>query len=61
MSDSADRPRALVALVPAEPEQSVTATVAAIVHGYRKTETGDPENFEVLTVLERLRPEVVRG
>lgn len=54
------RPSRFVALVPAEPEQSVSATVAAIVHGYEKTETRAPERFEVLTVLERLPAGVAR-
>lgn len=52
------RPARFVSLVPAEPEQSVTATVAAIVHGYRETETRDPDRCEVLTVLERRPAEV---
>lgn len=58
MADVTQRPSALVALVPAEPEPTVSATVAALIHGYSVSKPRpDVDRFEVITVLERPRAE----
>lgn len=46
----------LAPLAPAEPSQSVSATVAAIVAGYALTESAEDDGrFHALTVIERRR------